>query len=195
MPSAETPVRPPVETVRSEDELRRWYWLRSELVQLARALGVSTAGAKLELTDRLADALAGRRPTAPVGRSARRPAPPLPDMLDGTTVLPPGQRCTQQLRAHLAAVVGPGFRFDGPMRAFIAAGGVTIDEVVAHWHATRDREPGEIAPQFEYNRFTRKWREDHPDGDREALLAAWWAHRDAPRSSAAQRPGPAPGQR
>ena len=181
MTTSDAPTRPPVETITSEDELRRWYWLRSDLVQLARTLRVSTAGSKPELTERLADVLAGRRRATPAERTSRAAAPPLPDSLDGTTMLPPGQRCTQQLRAHLEAVIGPGFRFDGPMRAFISTGGVTLDEVVAHWHATRDRGPDEIAPQFEYNRFTRAWRQAHPHGDREALLAAWWAHRDAPR--------------
>ena len=171
-------VRPPIESIDSEDELRRWYWLRSELAQLARVLGVSTAGTKLELTERLADTLGGRPTKAPTRHVA---GPQLAGPLDGATVIPEGQRCTQQLRAYFTAAVGPGFRFDAPMREFISAGGATLDQAVEHWHLTRERGPADIAPQFEYNRFTREWRASNPDGDREALLAAWWEQRNAPR--------------
>ena len=170
--------RPPIESVTAEDELRRWYWLRTELAQLARALGVTTTGSKLELTERLADTLGGRQPPA---RARRVATPQLAGPLDGTTVIPVGQRCTQQLRAYFTAAVGRGFRFDGPMRAFISSGGATLDQAVEHWHLSREREPADIAPQFEYNRFTREWRADNPDGDREALLAAWRVQRNAPR--------------
>ena len=40
-------------------ELRRWYWLRNELVDFARTLGVTTTGTKTLLTQRLAHALDG----------------------------------------------------------------------------------------------------------------------------------------
>ena len=60
---------------------------------------------------------------------------------------------------------------------------MTLEDVVQHWYDTRDQGRDEIAPQFEYNRFTRTWRAEHPDGDRKALLAAWWEHRNRPRSS------------
>lgn len=173
--------RPPVEAVTTEQDLRRWYWLRTELVAMARARRIPSGGSKIELTERIADALAGRDPQ-PAPRSRPRPRPRPSGPLAGSTVLPAGQRCTQELRAYLRERIGPTFRFDGPLRELISAGDVTLDAVVAHWHATRSRGPSEIAPQFEYNRFTRQWRAANPHGDHAHLLAAWWAHRTAPRS-------------
>lgn len=171
-------MRPDPASVTTEAELRRWYWLRSELVGIARALEIPTSGAKLELTERIAAALAGRD-APPVVR--RPPARHFAGELGPGTVLPAGQRCTQELRTYLRSRIGPAFRFDGPMRAIISAGGVTVADVVDHWHATRDRGSTEVAPQFEYNRFTRAWRAAHPEGDRSELLAAWWEYRSAPR--------------
>ena len=182
--SDETAGRPAVEDVTTEADVRGWYWLRSELVDMARARGLPTSGSKLELLERVARTLAGRTPdVAP----RRRAGPQLTAPLQGSTVIPPGQRCSQLLRAWFADRVGRGFRFDSEMRAFIAAGGATLDEAVEHWHATRGAETMAIAPQFEYNRFTRAWRQAHPDGTREDLLAAWWAHRSSPRPAAGTR--------
>jgi len=171
--------RPPLTPALSGAELRRWYWLREELAAFARTLGVSAGGGKQELTDRLAAHLDGR-PVAPPPR--RTPAAaPLPEPLSASTVLPIGQRCTQQLREWFTAEIGPAFRFDGPMREFVGgAAGRTLGDAVDHWHGTRSRPRGEIGEQFELNRFVRAWHLQHPDGARADALAAWRAHRALP---------------
>ena len=48
--------RPPLTAELTGAELRRWYFLRDELAAFARRLGVSAAGGKQDLTDRLAAA-------------------------------------------------------------------------------------------------------------------------------------------
>lgn len=171
--------RPSPGEVRDESTLRRWYWLRSELVDIARARGVSTGGAKLELTERIAAHLSEREAPASAKRSPRVDA--LPTVLRGDTVIRPGQRCTQQLREWMRSQVGPSFSFDAPMRDAVAAEGLTLDELVARWYGTRHRPKGEVAPQFELNRFSRVWHAEHPDGSHAQMLKAWQAHRSRPR--------------
>lgn len=171
--------RPDLESVRSGAELRRWYWLRSELTALARSRGLSTAGGKVDLTERLVASLDGSAPPAPV---VRRPVgQQLAGPISLSTRLPPGQRSSQLLRELFLREIGPGFRFDGPMRGFVRDGaGRTLGEAVAHWHATRGRPRGEIAPQLELNRFLRRWHAEHPDGSRTEALDAWRHHRALP---------------
>ncbi|MEP6560956.1 MAG: hypothetical protein ABJD68_07755 [Nakamurella sp.] len=86
--------------------------MRSELIGLARVLQVNGAGSKLELTVRLAAVLDGYPPPL---RS--RAAVQLGDQLFGalsvTTVIPTGQRSSQELRAWFRAHIGPSFSFDG----------------------------------------------------------------------------------
>ena len=109
----------PIILKRSQD-LRRWYWLKSELIALARHLGIHTGGGKDELTERIAAKLDGKtltRPTPP-----KPAAQPLSGPLSPTTVIPNGQRLTQALRDFFAAELGPDFRFDGHMRQFMAQG-------------------------------------------------------------------------
>ncbi|MEE6280692.1 DUF6434 domain-containing protein [Georgenia sp. MJ170] len=183
--------RPPLASVMSGAELRRWYWLRSELVDRARQLGVARHGSKTELLDRLAAALDGAPAPArpPPRRAATRQ---LAEPVGPATVLPPGQRCSQVLRRFFAAEVGPAFRFDEHMRDFIAHGaGRTLAEAVDHWHRTRGAAIGPIGEQFEYNRFTRQWFAGTPDGSRQECMAAWQVHRALP----VDRRPPVPGGR
>ena len=171
--------RPPVTAVRSGAELRRWYWLRAELQELAATLGVSRSGGKEELLLRVAAVLDSEPVPAP---APRRPAArQLGAPVGPGTVIPAGQRCSQVLRHFFTEEIGPAFRFDEHMRDFIAHGeGRTLAEAVEHWHRTRDLPSGEIGRQFEYNRFTRAWFAAHPGGTREECLEAWWQHRGLP---------------
>jgi hypothetical protein len=175
--------RPDIRSVTSGAELARWYWLKTELQALARRLGVSTAGGKQELAQRIAARLDGLPPPAPV--RARGPsAPPLRGVLTLDTVLPAGQKMTQTLRDFLGQHVGPGFHFDGHMRRFFSQSkGQTLAAAVAHWKATRDAPPSEIGDQFELNRFTREWFEENPGGTRQDMLKAWRLYRSLPREA------------
>lgn len=46
--------RPEITTFTSGAALRRWYWMKSELVTQAKAYGLRTAGGKFTILDRLA---------------------------------------------------------------------------------------------------------------------------------------------
>ncbi|MEM6480086.1 MAG: SAP domain-containing protein, partial [Pseudomonadota bacterium] len=46
--------KPHIAEIRSAVELRRWYWLKTELVDQAKALGLATSGGKFEILDRIA---------------------------------------------------------------------------------------------------------------------------------------------
>ena len=80
----------------------------------------------------------------------------------------------------MRAQVGPAFVFDAPMRAAVGAGGITLRDLVALWHATRGRAPGEIGRQFELNRFSRRWHADNPNGTHARMLAEWAEYRSRP---------------
>lgn len=178
--------RPALTPALTGAELGRWYWTLAELSALAREMGLSAGGGKTAVTARLAAALDGLppEPAAPAASAARRSGHQLAAPVDGATVIPPGQRCSQLLREFFVREIGPGFHFDAFMRDYVARGaGRTLAEAVAHWHATRARaaEPQEVGAQFEFNRFLRDWYAARPDGTRAEALAAWQAHRARPR--------------
>ncbi|MEV8531498.1 DUF6434 domain-containing protein [Streptomyces sp. NPDC051211] len=177
--------RPELSGRLSGDELGRWYWTLAELTALARELGVPRGGGKAALTERLRAALDGVPVDVPVVRRARG-GRQLAAPVDGRSVIPEGQRCSQVLREFFLREIGPGFHFDAFMREYIAhQAGRTLADAVAHWHATRAAaaEPQEVGAQFEFNRFLRDWHARHPEGTREQALRAWREHRAQPRGA------------
>ncbi len=179
MSTEDRETRPPVAAVRTGSELRRWYWLRAELAELAGQLGVSRSGSKAELLERVAAVLDGGVPRAPVPR--RTGGRQLGEPVGPGTVIPPGQRCSQVLRRFFTAQIGPHFRFDEHMREFVARGaGRTLADAVEHWYRTRDAPSAPIGEQFEYNRFTRGWFAEQPGGTAAECREAWQRYRALP---------------
>lgn len=166
----------------SAAEFARWYWLKAELIDFARLLGISGAGGKQLIAARICAALDGEpfvEPVlAPPVRTTQLRAP-----LGAATVIPPGQRCSQVVRAWFIDQVGPGFHFDAAMRDYFADadGTQTMNDALEYWRASRGAPKQEISSQFEYNRFTRAWHRENPAGSREELLHAWRAYRSKPR--------------
>ena len=57
--------RPPISAITDPAIFTDWYWLKAELTEHCRAIGLSTQGSKAELTDRIAHFLATGERSAP----------------------------------------------------------------------------------------------------------------------------------
>lgn len=171
--------RPLLTPALSGAEFARWYWVKDELQAFARELGIRAPGGKQLLADRITAHLDGRPFAEPAARA--RSGPQLNGPLTAATLIPAGQRCSQEVRRWFETQVR-GFRFDAAMREFFeeADGTQTLGDALAHWHATRGAAPRDISAQFEYNRFTRAWFAQHPDASRDDVLAAWADYRSRP---------------
>jgi hypothetical protein len=170
--------RPPLIVGLETDEFGRHYWLKAELLEFCRDHRLSTAGSKRELEAGIARFLETGERTERVQRTKRAA---MPEMFTLETVIEDGWWCGEALGAFLETQVGRGFRFDGAMREFVRHGeGKTLQETVAYWHESRvtarARKP--ISEQFEYNRFTRAYFDEHPGANRQQVIAAWYAHRN-----------------
>lgn len=173
--------RPSLTADLTSAELLRWYWLKEELAEFARRLGVRATGSKELLTRRIAATLDGvpfDEPPTP----ARAGKAQLVGPLTLQTVIPRGQRCSQVVRAWFVEQVGDRFSFDAEMRAFFAStdGSQTLQDALNHYVATRWRDAKPIDPQFEFNRFTRAWHETHPSGTHDEVLRGWRDNRARP---------------
>jgi SAP domain-containing new25/Domain of unknown function (DUF6434) len=162
-------------------EFLRWYWLKVELCSFARTVGLSATGSKQEVTARIAACLEGKTPPDPPTRQSKA-AEQLQGPLTLETVIPPGQRATQVLREFFQREVGSGFRFTGPIRTFIAEsqGDRTLGEAIALYQSGRGQKTEVIASQFELNRFTRTFHEQHAGATAKEVRAAWIRYRSLP---------------
>lgn len=170
-------------------EFRRWYYLKEELAAFARTVGLRSGGSKPEIAGRIAAHLDGEPIPEPATPKRGKPAGRLAEPITRDTVIPPGQKASQQLRPFFTAEIGSSFRYDWFMRTFLAENaGRTLGDAVEHWHVTRDESPPETPEQLELIRFTKAWHLAHPDGTALECRDAWKVHRSLPVD---QRPGPA----
>src|SRR5512136_1934717 len=130
-------------------EFRSYYWLKEELVAFCRKQRLPTGGSKQDLTARIVQYLAGEKlPAVPTQKPARSGV--MPKSFTRSTVIGPGWRCSQELRAFFEREIGPHFHFDATMRELIHQGsGKTLQEVIDIWVARRAQPTiqKEIAPQ------------------------------------------------
>ncbi|HZH94897.1 MAG TPA: SAP domain-containing protein, partial [Flavisolibacter sp.] len=49
--------RPDILSIQNGEELKRWYWLKQELVEYCKLVDLGYAGSKFDLLDRIANAL------------------------------------------------------------------------------------------------------------------------------------------
>jgi hypothetical protein len=100
---------------------------------------LSTAGSKRELSARI-EAFLATGEIRPASREAKRrsTARRMPNTLNRDTVISPGFRCSQPLRAFFITEIGPQFHFNGVMREFIKNGaGKTLQDAIDAWHGTK----------------------------------------------------------
>lgn len=179
--------RPDLEDVIDGAELRRWYWLKEELTERCRAVGLSAAGSKAELTNRLAHFLDTGEKLRPGGR--RTPPPQGFDWRKGSispaTVIDEGYANGPNVRAFFIAQIGKRFRFNiAFMKWMRDASGRTMADAIEAWLSIEaDRKAGvrsEIPASNQYNRYMRDFFEVNPDRSVDDARKCWLSKRRRP---------------
>jgi hypothetical protein len=160
------------------DTFKEYYWLKEELQTFCRNNGISASGSKMELSGRIAPFLETGEIKKTVRKSKLTSLPQEALSLD--TVITEQHRCSQQVRAFFKSVI-PSFHFSTYIQNYFKNNvGNTYRDAVEEWYEeeNRKKDPSyqkQIAPQFEYNQFTRDFFAD-PDNKgktRVDAIEAW----------------------
>ena len=142
-----------------------YYWLKADLIELARRLGLPTHGYKPELSARIERRLRGV-PDRPESKPGRSPGPrdsEEPLHRDAPVV---HYKSDAKTRAFFVSQIGPEFHFTYHVNQFRLSGdGLTYGDLVDEWIAERDRRRtgsyvAPIAEHGKYNRFIRDFFSD-----------------------------------
>lgn len=167
--------RPPLNQQTTPADFSSFYWLKEELIGFLREQKLSASGSKSELTARISQFLETGTTENNLPRKSAKQIE-MPTILTRETVIGPGWRCSQELRAFFEREIGPHFHFDGVMRDIIHHGaGKTLQAAIETWQ-TAQHQPAEekpIAPQFEYNRHIRAYFKEHPGAPLAEAIQAW----------------------
>ncbi|MGG1631830.1 DUF6434 domain-containing protein [Rossellomorea sp. NRS-1567] len=159
---------------------KEYYWLKEELQTFSRANGISASGSKVELSERIETFLETGEIKKPVRKSKgnRKSVPKVALSLD--TLITEHHRCSQEVRALFKSVI-PEFHFSTYIQNYFKNNtGKTYRDAVEAWYEEEKRKKTpsykkQIAPQFEYNQFTRDFFAD-PDNKgkiRVDVIEAW----------------------
>ena len=180
--------RPDIALITTGGELRRWYWLKSELAAHAKTVGLRSTGGKFTILDRLAHFLDTGETTWP-GDVRTKPKSKVDwhsAKLTPETVITDSYRNTQNLRRFFKAQTGDNFRFNIAFMAWMKANeGKTLAEAVEAYHRqkTEASKPGfqsEIADHNQFNQYTRDFLADNPDMGMDDVRRYWALKRDMP---------------
>ncbi|WP_377510283.1 DUF6434 domain-containing protein [Octadecabacter sp. R77987] len=180
------PTRPNIATIKRGDDLRQWYWLKSELAAHAKTLGLRTSGAKFEILDRIAHLLdtGAAKPETTV-----RPKSSFDwhsANLTPETRLTDSYKNTQNVRRFFQAHADPAFKFNIAFMAWIKANtGLTLADAVLEYHAIKARaaDPGyqtKIKGHNQFNQYTRDFMADNPDMGMDDVRRIWAKKRARP---------------
>ena len=169
-------MRPELTKEIEADSFKNYYWLKEELQIFCRAYGISATGSKQELTDRIAQFLLTGEIKKP--KAIKKGNAPVDLSLD--TIITENHRCSQQVRAFFKSII-PTFHFSTFIQNYFKVNvGKTYRDAHKAWldEEERKKDPSykkTIAPQFEYNQFTRDYFADpnNQGKTRQDAIDAW----------------------
>ncbi|MEM6281647.1 MAG: DUF6434 domain-containing protein [Chloroflexota bacterium] len=183
------PQRPEIEDIHTGDELRRWYWLKEELVAYCRQHSIPYSAGKFTLIDRIAHYL----DTGDIPRTRRKRVTSTFDWahepLTLETVITDSYRNNDNVRAFMVQHLGTGFRFHMEFMAWMRDNtGKTLQDAVIAWRemAARradDNYQTEIAHHNQYNQYVRDFFADNPALTMKEARCCWLYKRSLPREN------------
>ena len=184
MANRDKEARPEIATITTGAELRRWYWLKSELVDAARARGVKYSGGKFTILDRLAHFLdtgdvkwPGDETVAPSSKFDWHSARLTPE-----TVSTDSYKNSQNVRRFFRAHLGDGFKFNIAFMNWMKTNaGATLADAIAEYR--RQKAEGleaDIPFHNQFNQYTRDFLADNPDAGMAEVRRVWALKRALP---------------
>ncbi|MEM8577613.1 MAG: DUF6434 domain-containing protein [Pseudomonadota bacterium] len=184
-----TETRPRIDQITTGAELKRWYWLRAELSDHARTLGLSQAGVKFEILDRIAHFLDTGQRQAPKRVKRTSAFDWHSAILTDDTPLTDSYKNTQNVRRYFTARIGPSFAFNIEFMAWLRANtGKTLADACAEYRAIAARTAAnggktKIAPGNQFNQYTRDFLADNPQADMDDVRRVWALKRARPSAT------------
>lgn len=153
---------------------RDFYYLKEELVDFCREIGLSTSGGKIEITDRIAHFLdTGEIILVPPKSKIKIDIGDISD----DTLIEPNFVCSEKHRAFFREKIGNTFCFNVIFQKWLKSNtGKTYREAIVAYHQIlEEKKKGKtsIDKQFEYNTYIRDFFADNEGKILEEAIKCW----------------------
>lgn len=165
-------MRPPIQHISTASEFRNWYWLKAELIDYCKVLGIPYSGNKAELTDRIATAIETDdlyQISKPKRQKSISKFNWKTEELTLDTIITDNYSNSQNMRHFMQKYADPKFKFYIDFMTWMKenVGKTLRDAIAAHQtFELRKKDPNfksTIPPSNQYNRYMRDFFADNPD--------------------------------
>ena len=162
-------------------DFKDFYWLKEELVDFCKQVGINTNGSKIELTNKIEKYLT----TGKVSSFVQKTTPKKSNFdwnsenLNRETTITDNYKNTENVRDFFIKEIGTNFSFNVKFMAWLKENaGKTLDDAITKWKEIKDLKKdknyqSEIDPQFEYNRYIRAFLFDNPNLSSKDAMKFW----------------------
>ncbi|MEL6922549.1 MAG: DUF6434 domain-containing protein [Bacteroidota bacterium] len=178
--------RPDLFDVSSGEQLKRWYWLKAELVDYCKAVKLNYTGSKAAITDRIATWLDTGKEQKPQRRKVKSKFNWARETLHPDTIITDSYRNGPNVRRFMLREVGPHFKFNIAFMDWMKANvGKTLADAVQAWIAIYERQKDKshqtkIPASNQYNQYMRDFFADNPGATIQDARKYWKLKRSLP---------------
>jgi hypothetical protein len=183
--------RPLINVVLSGQELKRWYWLKRELVDYCKLINLNYSGSKFDILDKIAHALdEGRASLIPSKAINSKQAISKFDWqkepLSIDTIITDSYKNSQNVRCFLRQHCGDNFRFSIPFMDYMKINcSKTLGDAINEWkrlyQISLDKNfKSEIPDGNQYNKYLRDFFADNPHSTIGEARHCWKLKRNLP---------------
>jgi hypothetical protein len=181
--------RPEIKNIKTGTELKRWYWLKQELVDYCRLTNLSYAGAKFDILERIANALDDKIKITAKSLLSKQPTSKFDwhtEKLYLDTVVTDSYKNSQNVRKFFQQHCGNKFHFSIPFMAFMKNNcGKTLEYAIGEWKKLyilrKDKNfKSEIPEGNQYNKYIRDFFADNPNMTIKQARHFWKLKRNLP---------------
>ncbi len=173
--------RPILDKDISLKDFNDFYWLKKELVQFCRTIGISSTGGKIEISNRIRTYLLTGEIVKQVKHTHKTKSKFdwANEVLTKNTVITDSYKNGENVRNFFSQEIGAHFRFNVIFMKWMKENiGKTLGDAIIEWKRIealkKDRNyVSEISPQFEYNRYMRAFLKDNPNLSSKDAMKFW----------------------
>jgi hypothetical protein len=163
--------RPDIKNIETGAELRRWYWLKQELVDHCKLIKLSYTGAKFDILERIANALDNGVIESAKTLESNKPTSNFiwsKSVLSLDTVITDSYTNGPNTKAFFKLHCGDKFHFSIPFMDFMKNNcGKTLQDAINEWKRLHELSKNkdfksEIPSGNQYNKYLRDFFNDNP---------------------------------
>jgi hypothetical protein len=182
-------IRPDINEIETGAELKRWYWLKEELVDFCKRTQLSYVGAKFDILERIATALdKGVTKTENTTNEVKPTSKFIwsKSLLTLDTIITDSYTNGPNTRKFFKQHCGDNFHFSIQFMDFMKNNcGKTLQNAVNEWHKLNEQSKdknfkSEIPASNQYNKYIRDFFADNPTMTLEQARHFWKLKRSLP---------------